>query len=194
MRNGLIVNLFLKRINMKSFLLISVFILSILEGAFSQDFTPPEPKKEKKPFWSWDKVYFGGGLGLQFGSITLISVAPDIGYKITERYSAGIGIRYMYFADKRYTPPFEINIYGGSVFNRFIVTDFFFLHGEYEVLNGPWNAGFPNRRFNLNNVWVGGGLRQGTANASISIIALWNLNDEGYLPNPQIRMGISIGL
>lgn len=162
--------------------------------AFGQDFTPPTPKKDKAPFWSWDKVYTGGGLGLQFGAVTLVNIAPDIGYKITERYSAGIGLRYMYFADRRYTPPYELNIYGASIFNRFIVTSFFFLHGEYEVLNGPWNQQFPKNRFNLNNVWVGGGLRQGAGNASINIMALWNLNDEGYLPNPQIRMGISIGL
>jgi len=175
-----------------------VLILFLFSYGFciSQDFDPPvpTPKDEKKPFWSWDKVYTGGGLGLQFGTITLINIAPDIGYRITERYSAGVGFRYMYFSDKRYNPPYEVNIYGGSVFNRFIVTNFFFLHGEYEILNGPWKSQFPKNRFNIYNVWVGGGLSQGSGNASINIMALWNLNDEGYLPNPQIRMGVSIGL
>ncbi len=179
---------------MKTLLITLFFSFSFSILSFSQVFTPPAaPKEKKSPFWSWDKVYTGGGIGLQFGTITLINIAPDFGYKITKRYSAGIGLRYMYFADKRYTPPFEINIYGASVFNRFIVTDFLFLHGEYEVLNGPWDYRFA-RRFNLNNVWVGGGLRQGSDNVSFNIMALWNLNDEGYLPNPQIRMGISIGL
>ncbi|TAL62531.1 MAG: hypothetical protein EPN85_02510 [Bacteroidetes bacterium] len=180
---------------MKQLSVIFVYCLLFTVYCFSQDFNPPKPKKEneKKPFWSWDRVYMGGGLGMQFGSVTLINVAPDIGYKITERYSAGVGIRYMYFSDRRYTPPFELNIYGGSIFNRFIVTDFFFLHGEYEVLNGPWNQ-YRAKRFNIINVWVGGGLRQVAGNASLNITALWNLNDEGYLPNPQIRMGISVGL
>lgn len=173
-----------------------LFVLFLSSFGFSQDFNPPEPKKEeKKPFWSWDRVYGGGGIGLQFGTITLVNVAPDIGYKVTERYSAGIGIRYIYFADRRYTPPFELNIYGASFFNRFIITDFLFAHAEYEVLNGPWNPNI-NRRYNLNNVWVGGGLRQVAGNAAINIMALWNLNEEPYnpFPNPQIRMGISIGL
>ncbi len=171
-----------------------VFFTCLLFSAlcFSQDFNPPAPKKEKLPFWSWDRVYTGGGIGLQFGAVTLANIAPDIGYMITERYSAGIGLRYMYFSDKRYSPPYEINIYGGSIFNRFIVTDFLFLHGEYEVLNGPWR--YLNQRFWLNNVWVGGGLRQGSGNVFLNLMALWNLNDEGYLPNPQIRMGISVGL
>ena len=175
-------------------LLISLYIF-LMSCTFcnSQDFTPAAPVPEKKPFWDWDRVYMGGGIGLQFGVVTFVNVAPDIGYKITERYSAGVGLRYMYFADNTYSPPFKIDIYGASVFNRFIVTDFFFLHGEYEVLNGPWNQNI-STRFNITNVWVGGGLRQGGDGASLNLVVLWNLNDEGYLPNPQIRMGISIGL
>lgn len=181
---------------MKKLTVILLFSMMQAIYGFSQDFNAPDPKttSDKEPFWSWDRVYTGGGLGLQFGSITLVNVAPDIGYRITERYSAGLGVRYMYFADNRYQPPFKINIYGGSVFNRFVVTDFFFLHGEYEVLNGPWDAYFPNHRFNLNNVWLGGGFRQGSDNVFLNLMLLYNLNDEGYLPNPQVRMGISIGL
>ncbi|MEK6614649.1 MAG: hypothetical protein AABZ32_00830 [Bacteroidota bacterium] len=180
---------------MKKHILIFVYCLLLLPtSAFSQDFTPAKSQKEKKHFWSWDKVYGGGGIGLQFGTFTLVNVAPDIGYKITERYSAGIGIRYIYLAD-RIPPPYTLNIYGGSIFNRFIVTDFFFLHGEYEMLNGPWKNPHSSKRFNLNNVWVGGGLRQAAGNSSLNIMALWNLNDEPFnpFPNPQIRVGISIG-
>ena len=176
---------------MKKILLFACCLL-LTPNCFTQDFNAPPPKPDKPPFWSWDKIYTGGGLGLQFGAVTLVNVAPDIGYKITERYSAGLGIRYMYFADNRYIPPYKLNIYGASVFNRLIVTDFFFLHGEYEVLNGPWNN--LGTRFNITNVWVGGGLRQGSENSSLNLMVLWNLNDEGYLPNPQIRMGVSIGL
>jgi len=181
---------------MKRLAVLFVYCLLSYVYCYSQDFTPPVAGSAKAPFWSWSKVYVGGGLGLQFGNITLVNVAPDIGYRITERYSAGIGIRYMYFADNRYKPPFKLNIYGASVFNRFIVTNFLFLHGEYEVLNGPWNPSLPNYRFNLNNVWVGGGLSQGSNGASITLMGLWNLNVEPYnpFPNPQIRIGVSIGL
>jgi|ERR1051325_4250581 hypothetical protein len=176
-----------------------VLYLLFAGSVFSQDFNPPPPApstdKEKQPFWSWDKVYMGGGLGLNFGSVTVINLAPDIGYKITERYSAGIGLRYIHISDRQYSPPYVLNIYGGSVFNRLIVTDFFFLHGEYEALNGPWNPR-SSTRFFLNNVWAGGGLRQVVGNSSLVVMALWNLNVEPYnpFPNPQLRMGINIGL
>ena len=173
-------------------LAVIVFSCLLSVACFGQDFSDPKKDEEKKSFWDWDKVYYGGGLGMQFGTYTLINVAPEMGYKITERYSVGIGARYMYYADNSYKPPYTIDIYGASLFNRFIITDFFFLHGEYEALNGPWDFG--GRRSTLNNVWVGGGLSQGSEGVSLNLMILWNLNDNIYLPNPQLRMGISIGL
>ena len=166
----------------------------------AQDFGPPKPEeqksgdaKPKEPFWSWSRVYGGGGLGMQFGRVTFINLAPDVGYRITDRYSAGIGLRYIYFRDNYYQD--ELNIYGGSLFNRFLITEFLFAHGEYELLNGPWDP-YSTRRFNINNVWLGGGLRQHVGNSSFNIMALWNVNEEKYnpFPSPQIRMGISIGI
>ena len=42
-----------------------------------------------------DRIYFGGGGGFSAGTnFTSISLAPQVGYKITDRYSAGIGITY----------------------------------------------------------------------------------------------------
>jgi long-subunit fatty acid transport protein len=183
--------------------LVLFFACCLLPTAYclSQDFTPPklvDAPKEKPPFWSWDRVYGGGGLGLQFGTVTLINVAPIIGYKITERYSVGVGIEYMYFAYKPSSnfPTYSQNIYGGNIFNRFFITNSIFAHVEYETLNSNWNTYYPDRRFFIDNFWVGGGLRQRAGNASLNIMALWNLNENIYspFPNPQIRMGVSFGL
>lgn len=189
----------------KSILFLSFSLLSTVL-CLSQDFGPAPkpvtttdpntpPTKAKPPFWSWDKVYAGGGLGLQFGTFTLINIAPDFGYKITEKFSAGIGIRYIYIGDNSYNPPYKLNIYGASVFSRYLLTSFLFAHAEYEVLNGPWNYNSDKRSF-LTNVWVGGGLRQHAGNASMNIMALWNLNQtpNNPFPNPQIRIGISVGI
>ncbi|HNO71766.1 MAG TPA: hypothetical protein PKO16_08355 [Bacteroidia bacterium] len=171
-----------------------LFQTVILSFAFSQDFLKRDtlPKPAKEPFLSWDRVYIGGGLGLQFGNITLVNISPDIGYRITKRYSAGVGLRYIYFSDKYYN--YTQNIYGGSVFNRFNITDFLFAHAEYEVLNGEWTRHFP--RYNLINIWVGGGLQQSMGNSSFNVMALWNLNEsiDNPFPNPQIRVGINVGL
>lgn len=165
----------------------------------AQDFNPPkeEKKKDKTPFWSWDKVYGGGGIGFWSSNrVTYFNLSPQLGYRITDRYSAGLGVTYIYVNDRNYSPSYTLNIYGGSVFNRFLITDFLFAHAEYEVINGPWDF-YGNRRFNLYNVWAGGGLRQAVGNSSMNIYALWNLNENDYsiyyFPSPQIRISVGIG-
>ena len=172
-----------------------LFVCCLMSYAYclSQDFTPPAPPKPAKPpFWSWDKVYVGGGLGMWFGNPTFVNVAPNIGYKITERYSAGLGVRYLYIDDRFYN--YKLNIYGGSIFNRLIITDFLFAHAEYELVKVIEQAS--STSFNLENVWVGGGYRQVTGNSALNVMVLWNLNDKPYNPepNPQIRIGMNIGL
>lgn len=165
----------------------------------SQDFNPPEPKPEKKadgPFWSWDKVYFGGGLGGGFTQYeTLFDISPMVGYRITNRFSAGIGGVYNYYENRSVKPAYKLNIYGGTLFSRFLFTDFLFAHAEYQPLNGPWI--YPDRRFFIHNVWVGGGLRQAAGDrASLMLTILWNVNENiySYPLSPQIRVGVNFGL
>ncbi len=180
----------------KNLLLIACCLLSITY-CFSQDFNPPAPKTEKpkEPFWSTSKIYGGGGIGLWFGSSgSNVNLNPQIGYKLTEKFSMGVGATYMYISDKRFLPPINFNIYGGDIFSHYIITDFLFAHAEYELLNGNWNTPLDNSRFFIQNVWVGGGLRQHMGNSSLNLMCLWNLNDQGYIQNPQISMGINIGL
>lgn len=185
---------------MKRHILIFVYCLLCTVYCFSQDFTPPappKPKKEKTPFPDRDKVYFGGGLGLWFGTRTsFVNLSPIVGYRVTEKYSAGVGITYINIQDRSYAPPITLNAFGGNIFNRFLLTDFLFAHAEYEILNGNWTL--TERRFNLENIWVGGGLRQHAGGSSLMIYALWNLNEtlysKAYFPSPQIRVGLGIGL
>jgi long-subunit fatty acid transport protein len=184
----------IKNMHKQAFIILILLTFSFCASA--QDFSLPDTTQKqntKAPFWSWQKIYVGGDLGLLFGNITMVNIAPIVGYKITDRYSAGVGIRYLYFADNY--AHYALNIYGGSLFNRFILTDFLFAHAEYEVLNGAWNPASSNR-FNLVNIWGGGGLQQSMGNSSFNIMALWNFNESIYnpFPNPQIRVGANIGL
>ncbi len=192
---------------MKKYFIAFCFLFSSAY-CFTQDFGAPTPApqhpadtnktKGPTPFWSKDKIYTGGGLGLSFGTITFINLSPIIGYKITPKYSAGIGITYIYIKDNRNTSPYSLNIFGGSVFTRYLITQFFFAHAEYEVLEGNWDPYYSSNRFLMENVWVGGGLRQHSGNSSVNIMALWNLTETPYsrafFGNPQLRIGIGIGL
>ncbi len=61
----------------------------------------------------WDKVQFGGGLGLGIGSgYTDISVMPSAIYNINEIVAVGVGLQFGYLASKNYYDSF---VYGGSL-------------------------------------------------------------------------------
>jgi len=61
----------------------------------------------------WDKVQFGGGLGLGFGSgYTDISVMPSAIYNVNEIVAVGAGLQFGYLSSKNY---YESYVYGGSL-------------------------------------------------------------------------------
>src|SRR5688572_2037774 len=91
--------------------------------------------KEKVPFK--DRIFIGGSLGLQFGSATYIDVSPLVGYQISKKLQAGVGVTYIYYKvkDSNYNYEYETSIYGGRLFSRYYILDNLFAHGEYEILN-----------------------------------------------------------
>lgn len=169
---------------MKKFFLISLIL--VYKIAFGQESVQP-----KESFS--DRLFFGGNFGLMFGTITYVEISPLVGYRITERLSAGPGVSYIYLQDNRFG--LSTSIYGGRLFARYNITDYLFGHGEYEVLNreSPYSL---EGRINVTSIFVGVGYRQRIGpNSFLSIMGLWNLNDSEYsiYRNPIIRMGFSTG-
>ncbi|MGM0944858.1 MAG: hypothetical protein ACQEW9_06710 [Bacteroidota bacterium] len=105
-----------------------------------------------------DRLYYGGNFGMQFGTITLVDVSPLVGVMITERYSAGVGITYQYFNDRRFVGG-SSSTYGGRIFNRFNVLPNIFIHGELETINFDYFNRAENRfqRIWSNALFLGGG-------------------------------------
>ncbi len=161
-----------------------------------------------------DRLFFGGNFGLTFGSTTSIIVSPLAGYRITPKLSGGLGIRYEYY--KNSYPgyvPYSTNIYGGSVFTRYMLIQNLgkalkleglgtgiFVQGEYELLNlesqyfDISNTHPEQKRFNLHSVLVGGGIYQPIGERSgFLITVLWNLNESinSVYSNPLIRLGFT---
>lgn len=147
-----------------------------------------------------DNLFFGGNFGLQFGSQTYIELAPIIGYKITERFSAGLGLKYIYYKikDNYSTLNYSTNIYGGGPFARFTLYEGLFLHGEYEILNLEVPDLYYNlKRENITSVFLGGGYRQMIGDrSSIDFLFLYNINENRNSPyvNPVIRIGFGFGI
>lgn len=174
---------------------IILFLVQCLWGVdgFSQAAISP-PAEEQKGF-QWDRVFIGGNLGAQFGNVTVVNVSPLVGYRFTEKIVAGFGATYIYYNYKSYNN-FSSSIYGGNIFGRYYILENVFVHGEYEILNVD-SYDFPGVRTNIENIYVGGGFRQALgSNSFLTIMALWNINENKYSPysNPIIRMGVNFGL
>lgn len=148
-----------------------------------------------------DRVYVGGGLGLQFGDITNIQVSPVIGYRINDKLSAGIGITYIYYKIKFDSgQEFQTDIYGGSVFVRRNLNEQFFLQAEYESLNLEF---FNRNDGSVTREWVPGLLLGGGyfmplgRNAGFSATVLYNVIYD-QLKSPYnsplvLRIGFTVG-
>jgi hypothetical protein len=65
--------------------------------AFAQD---EEPDEKKEKGFQKEKLFVGGNFGLTFGNYTLINVSPQIGYRFTDFFAAGIGINLQYVSWK----------------------------------------------------------------------------------------------
>jgi len=177
-------------------------ILSIIFGySFSQEFgnsSAREDEVEYKHTW-----VTGGGIGLQFGQVTMVDISPQVGYFVNEYLLVGLGLTYQYASDRTYANySFTTNVYGGSLFARFYMPFYksIFLHGQYEYLLYNTNVFSPNLDYewiNVQNVLVGAGFRQHIGGRSgINIMVLWNLNQTDYTlyQNPIIRIGFDIGI
>lgn len=174
-------------------------LLAILLIGFSCTYVNGQSNSDRGSFK--DKLFVGGNLGAQFGSVTLVEISPLIGYKITEKFSSGIGATYIYYKLKRTSsfPAYETHIYGGRIFSQYQIIESIIGYTELEVLNlDIYNSN--ESKFERGNVYswlVGGGYTQPIGNrASLNMYLLWDLIEDLNSPyeNPIIRIGINAGL
>jgi hypothetical protein len=145
-----------------------------------------------------DHLAVGGNLGLSFGNVTYVGVAPIIGYKVSERFVPGIGLSYSYIRIRYPNYPEEsAHFYGGSIWSRFYIIPQIFAHAEYESINGEWDPYFrPGYRYMLSSLFVGGGYCQRYGNFSSYMMVLYNINDSRESPYSSplvIRVGAGFG-
>lgn len=168
------------------------------------------------------RIIFGGGLAFGFGNKSLVlGASPIIGYRITDRFSAGVGIGYLYSSIKDevvlYDPtinaprayPFKSSLFYPSIWTRFLVFQNFFLHAEFEYdfqsakyYDYDTNPGSPT----VNHpIWIkdnlqtqalllGGGFRQPiTTNTSFIGMLLYDVLQQEYSPYKN-RLDFRIGV
>jgi hypothetical protein len=185
-----------------------VFIsFSNISGQNAKEDQFPFNQKDQKETPSFkDRLFFGGNLGLQFGTVTDIQVSPIIGYWVLPRVAVAIGPTYRYYK-------YQDNgtaIYGAKGYIQFaVIQDLssvipmgghtgIFLHLEDELLSlnsyyWKWPNPSTSERFYLNTVLAGGGISQHLGRrSSLNFMVLWPLNNPyDIYSNPEIRISFN---
>ncbi|KAA9332848.1 hypothetical protein [Adhaeribacter soli] len=144
-------------------------------------------EKDETPFRK--KLFTGGGFGLSFGNQTSnVQVSPILGYRISERFSAGLGMSYFYFS----SGPYDATLLGGKAFAQAMVYKEFFAHVEYEKLSDIKD--FSN---NVAALLTGAGYRQMVSDRvgfDLMLLIDLNQNSRSLYSNPIFRGGLIINL
>ncbi len=175
--------------------------LYFASNAFSQI---QEEQKEKPSIK--EKLFFGGGLGLSFGDVTYINIAPVIGYRITPKLSAGLRLFYQYRSYKDYYvgngATYDSNDYGVGVFGRFVIFGPIYLQAEYEYQSYEYYYTVDDKqRQGYNSFMAGGGFMQPIGRtAAFYITAMYNFSysNDSNTPEPYgspliLRVGVTAG-
>jgi hypothetical protein len=183
---------------------------SMISGQNAKEEQFPFDQKDNNGTPSFkERLFYGGNLGLQFGTITDIQVSPVIGYWVLPRVAVALGPTYTYYKDN-YS---ETAIYGAKGYVEFaVIQDLssviplgghtgIFLHLEDELLSlnsyfWKWQnsytpqSSYNSERFFLNTVLVGGGISQHLGRRStLNFMVLWPLdNPYNIYNNPEIRI------
>jgi hypothetical protein len=169
--------------------------LSIISGQNRKE--QPPPLRER--------IFFGGSLGLQFGTYTNIHVTPLVGLWLRPRIAIAAGPNFTYYKD----PYYETTMYGGNAYLQFVpIKDInnalpiglhmgIFLHLEDELLSlesAVWDPQNQSDRFTVNTLLGGFGISQQLGmRSSLNLMFLWTLTNSGYAlyDNPEIRLSFS---
>lgn len=140
---------------MKILNLISVFVLCLFLSNQSLKAQSLEPG-------FWDRVQYGGGFGLNFGSnYFALNVAPSAIYNFNEYFALGPGLSYSYIKNGT----FKTSITGGSVIALFNPLSQIQLSAELEELYvsqiQELDGGNRNRDFWNTALFLGAGYRSG---------------------------------
>ncbi|HTA62130.1 MAG TPA: hypothetical protein VK835_06735 [Bacteroidia bacterium] len=165
--------------------------------------TSNHPVHKPLPFESplMKKLYFGCNLALQFYSyqgynIFYYDVSPNVGYKITDKFSAGVQILYNNTVEAAGGHSASYSIIGGGVFARFLVLNWLFLQAEYDILTTPPNGVFGQQRGISDEKLLGAGLKRTlTDKISYYITILYDVSpslNSPYYNSPLVyRVGIA---
>ncbi|MFK7757018.1 MAG: hypothetical protein AB8B53_08825 [Flavobacteriales bacterium] len=178
---------------MNKFLILFLSVFLSL-GALAQDYNPEPEKDDSGPSFK-DRLVLDGNVVLQFGNITVLGANPQIGYRITETLTAGIGYNYQYFSFNYGNGTRAVDaLYGPTAFANARIFDNYFLRADFQTLKYVQSSNLDANafEFNLDRLLLGGGMIQPISDR---VSAYFGAFIDVLSPNPTpiVRAGIQAG-
>jgi len=185
--------------------IIFFFILALATGSMDAQIRVRKPNTKTKTSedakWT-ERIVFGGGVGIGYTNGWNISLTPQVGYKITERFWSGIGLEY-YYVSFRGNNDFRdrFSVIGPKVWALYYITDELNLGTEFARYNFKRTQIVNSRRTEVRseqNSWlVGGGYTQrfgGRAGVRLELYydVLYDDNDPNQFRNSAFIPRINI--
>lgn len=174
-------------------------------------FAQSEDSTENKKGLRKENLFVGGNFGLTFGDYTLLNVSPQLGYRFTKNFAAGVGVNAQFVGYKERDYNGDVyrkvsqGVTGLNIFGRLYPVDQFFiqLQPEANYIFGKQTYFQPTKvEYKLDAVIVpsllaGGGAvlpaGRGSFIASVFYDVLQNSNSP-YGKRPVYNFGYNIGL
>jgi len=207
------------------FLLVAVLMTAFTFSADAQYKRKKKKKKKKKTSKTddyfddvgtfKDRLWYGADVSLGFsglngGNAFTAGIAPMVGYKITENFSAGPRLDLLYssyrFASGGQGADFKLNTtnVGVGAFTRLKILQLYFLQFEYQWLNNEIPLVINNQvqidgnkilseREGESHYYIGGGYSSSMGLVGFQVTALWDLSQEFSSNNIPIvtRIGLN---
>jgi hypothetical protein len=155
------------------------------------------------PHSSGENLFYGGYVGLSFGSVQYVELSPMVGYRFSPDFGAGVGLLYRYREDNRYEPSMSLSDYGGNIFARYYIGSGVFAQAEYDYTNYeyvPNSLDSGTKRETYSGMLAGLGFSTAVGRGTgVYALVLYDFNYSGSnVNNPynspvQYRFGVSIG-
>lgn len=193
----------------KAFSILSIVIIaaslhlnaqSVVQTDSTTNQAKPQPEKQpQKKESTASKIYYGGTVGLTFGSYTRIGLYPLIGYNIAPKLSGALKLGYEYISDNRYDKKYTSSNYGASVIGRYRIIPAVYAHVEYEMFNYElYQSNGSSERDWVPFLYLGGGFSKKTsANSWVMAQVLFDVLQDENSPYqagaPFFSVGIGVG-
>jgi long-subunit fatty acid transport protein len=211
---------------MKKKMIIAAFLLLLGGNAISQTTYNSSGRSgtsrtDAEKGFDPDRLIIGGGIGLSFGTVTAIGASPVIGYRITDKFAAGVGLGYLYVRVKNqfrvYNAssgeydfyPSKASLYYPSIWARHTLFGNIFGQAEFEYDmqryrvhaydDNPASPTFTQHisyveKYNSPAALVGLGLRQPVSDrVSFLLMAMYDVIQHEYSPYRN-RVDIRVGV